>query len=463
MSIVIRRTTTSCGLLVVPLALGLLASACGGDDGDDSPLTGAGTESGDGDGDPTTTGDGDGEPTATGDGDGDPTGDGDGDGDSACAWAWEAVQMKVNGQTHAAYDVAVADDGNFVAVGKVENADDDAWIGMFDPAGELLWEQVVDGGNGPDAALGVTFDQNGDVVLVGRQTGAQHQDLWIQKRSATGAEVWTVVLASEFDGDNEPGGIALAPDGDLVVTGAVRVGDKDLDVWTRKLASSDGAEVWTRTYSGTTDANGFSIDRGIAVDVGSDGSVFVGGSEGVAFDTRDAVVLKYDASGTEQWAINPKADNTAHLHLVTAVAAGPDGEAYAAVARTGNTATFWLNQLSSSGTVGWEMVSEDFVFSAAVDDFIVAGLELADDGSLTVGGRLSAEEIGQGISWSEAWIANVGLDGVGQCIASHTWANTHIIPARTFAYGLAEGPNGAVVVGEVLDGPENYLWVGGFK
>ena len=57
----------------------LVLGACADDGGKTDEA--AGSETGDGDGDPTTTGDGDGDPT-TGDGDGDPTtGDGDGDGD----------------------------------------------------------------------------------------------------------------------------------------------------------------------------------------------------------------------------------------------------------------------------------------------------------------------------------------------------------------------------------------------
>jgi hypothetical protein len=457
--------TTPGSALVPTLALVLLASGCGDDGSADTSMTSTATETGDGDGDPTTTGDGDGDPTTTGDGDGDPTtGDGDGDDESPCAWQWEEVQMKANGQTHAAYDVAVAPNGNFVAVGKLENADDDAWIGMFDPTGTSLWEQVVDSGNGPDAAVGVVFDADGDVVLIGRQTGPANQDLWIEKRSGeTGAVLWSILEASQFEGDNEPGGVGLAPDGDLVVTGAMRVGDQDLDVWTRKLSSDSGATVWTSSYSGSPDQNGFSVDRGLSLDVAADGSVYVGGSEGVNFETREAVLLRYDASGTEQWAINPRADGTAHIHTLAAVAAGPEGEAYVATTRSGNASTFWLNRVSVSGELDWEMIADDFVFAPTVSNFVVAGLDLADDGTLTVGGRLTNEETGQGISGSEAWIANVGLDGVGQCIASRTWENTNIIPARTFGYGFAEGPNGAVVVGEVLNGPQNYLWLGGFK
>src|SRR5690606_20156648 len=334
----------------------------------------------------------------------------------------------------------------------------------LDSTGRILWEQVVDGGNGPDAAVGVTLDQAGDVVLVGRQAGSDNQDLWIEKRSAAaGAVVWTVLEVSEFDGDNEPGDIALAPDGSIVVSGTIRAGNQDSDIWVRKLASTDGSEIWTSTVSGTADANGFSIDRGGPVAVAADGSVYVGGTEGVDFQTREGVLLRYGPDGgAAQWQISPRADGSAHLHEVVAVTAGPDGEGYFVTYQGGNVWSFWLNRVAASGELEWELSHEDFVYHPT-DSWLVAGLAIADDGSLTIGGRLTNEEVGQAISWSEVWIANITLAGVGECIAAHTWENTHIIPARTFGYGLAEGPSGAVVVGEILDGPENYLWIGGFK
>ncbi len=453
------RTFSSLALARVA-ALAALVCACS----DDSVAAEAAdaTETGDGDGDP---GDGDGDDPSAGDGDGEP-GDGDGDGnDSPCGLAWEAVEMKVNGQTHAAYDVAIADDGKFAVVGAIEDLDgidDDAWIALYDASGELVWEQIVDSGNGPDAAVAVTFDQAGDLVLVGRQPGAAHQDLWLEKRSAAaGSVVWTQLEVSQFDGDNEPGDAALAPDGSIVVTGSIRVGDKDLDVWARKL-DGQGAAVWTSSYSGSTDANGFSVDRGGPLAIAPDGHVYVGGSEGVDFETREAVILRFAPDGAQQWAIRPKADGTKHLHEIAALTAGRDGEAYAAIEKNGNVPTFWVSRFSPAGEPVWELAEDVFAY-APTDNWEVEGLALAADGTLSVGGRMTNEEVGQGISWSETWLANVDLDGVGQCLFAHTWQNTNIIPASTYAYGLAEGPGGAVLVGEIVNGPQNYLWVGGFR
>ncbi|KIG19015.1 BNR repeat domain protein [Enhygromyxa salina] len=444
--------------LTLALAAFAPLAGCGGDDGGSdvaNPETTGDGEPGDGDGDP---GDGDGDP-GDGDGDGDP---GDGDGDGPCASTWEQTQMKVNGQVHAGFDVDVAANGEFVVAGRIDNANFDAWIGKFSPSGEQLWSQTVDSG-GVDFASGVVLDDAGDLIVVGSLQGSNGKDLWIEKRSgADGSVDWTTTEVSNFAGDNEPGDVALAPDGTIVVSGTVRMGDQDSDIWVRKLASADGSPSWTATYSGNVDMSGFSIDRGASVSVAPNGSIYVGGELGVNFETREAVVLAYGPEGgAEQWQLSPHATGGAHLHRSVGVAAGPENEVYFAVYQSTGIWRFWVHRASAAGELGWELTEEDFVYSPT-KDWGVAGLAVSDAGLLTIGGSLRNEEIGQGISWSEAWVANLSLTGEGQCIGAHTWKNTHIIPASTYNYGLAEGPSGTVVVGEVRDGPENYLWVGGF-
>ncbi len=386
------------------------------------------------------------------------------DPNAACASTWDATQKQATGKTLAAYGVAVAGDGNFVAVGKLENADDDAWISMFSPSGEPIWTDTVDGGQGKDYAQAVTFDGSGDVVLVGSLDNLANKDLWIEKRSAAdGAIAWTLIEPSDFDGDNLPADIELAGDGSLVMAATLRTGDKDSDIHVRKLASADGSTVWAANFSGVADPNGYSIDRASSVGVAADGSIYVGGEEGVDATTKEGTLLKYgSAGGAEQWRLAPREDGSDHLHEVVAVEGGPEGEAYFVVFEGGDLGGFWLYRASAAGSVEWELSLADFTFEPT-DGWLVSGLDLAEKGTLTIGGRLTNEEVGQAISWSEAWIADIQLDGVGECLSTHTWKNTHVIPASTYAYAFAEGPNGVVAVGEIIDGPENYLWLGGFE
>lgn len=440
--------------LMVVLGVGL-ASGCRGDDADDEAgdeLTGetgdSSSDSGDGD-DDTEAGTDESE-----------TGD---DPNSACAASWDVTAKNASGQIHAGYGVAVADDGNFVVVGKLENTDDDAWIAMFDPSGEVLWEDVVDSGQGKDYGQAVTFDAAGDVVLVGSLSNT-NKDLWIEKRSAAaGAIAWTVIEPSGFDGDNLPGDIALARDGSLVVSATVRAGDQDSDLQLRKLATANGVASWTSSFSGAADANGFSIDRAGPIGIAADGSIYVGVEQGVDAQTKEGALLKFGVDGgTEQWRVAPREDDTDHLHEIVAVVAGPESEAYFVVAQVADPSSFWLYRVAADASIDWELSREEFEFSPT-SGWLVSSLDIADEGSLTVGGRLTNEEVGQAITWSEAWVANVGFDGTRQCLSTHTWKNAHIIPASTFAYGFAEGPNGVIAVGEIIDGPENHLWFGGFE
>src|SRR5690606_34788427 len=77
-----------------------------------------------------------------------------------------------------------------------------------------------------------------------------------------GAQQWVHDFDGPFPGEDELAlGIAVGPDGQPVVSGQVRAGDGDDDVWLRKLEAVDGSEVWTQTYGGTG-SGGFSTDDG---------------------------------------------------------------------------------------------------------------------------------------------------------------------------------------------------------
>ncbi|PRP95388.1 Beta-lactamase [Enhygromyxa salina] len=122
----------------------------------------------------------------------------------------------------------------------------------------------------------MALDDAGDLIVVGSLQGNTNKDLWIEKRSgADGSTAWTVLEVSDFDGDNEPGDVELGADGSIFVSGTVRMGDDDTDVWVRKLSSADGAAAWTATYSGNTDMSGLSIDKGSQLAPAPDGSVYV--------------------------------------------------------------------------------------------------------------------------------------------------------------------------------------------
>lgn len=442
-------------LLFISLSLAL--AACG-DDGASGAEQGESDEVDSGEASSSATSD-------TGESDSPDTGTSEtGDGDVACASGWDVVEKKAFAQTHVGLGVAVASDGRFAIVGKLEDpstSDDDVWLGLFEPDGTALWTEVIDGGAGKDYGQAVAFDAEGNLAWVGSR-GSDDKALWVEKRAADGSVLWSHVEAPQFMGDNLPGDIAIAPDGAIVVSATLRAGDQDSDIALLELAAGDGATQWTTSHSGATDANGFSIDRAGPLAIAPDGSISVGGTEGVDIDTKEAVVLRFGPDGgSPVWQLSPHADGGAHIHDVSALAVGAAGETYFAVDQSGNFATFWIHRADAQGNLEWELPAEVFVFEPT-SEWYVTSLELALDGTLTVAGRLVDEEVGQAISWSEAWVATLGLDGVGQCIASHTWKNAHIIPASTIAYAFAEGPNGAIAVGEVIDGPENYLWFGGF-
>ena len=455
-------------LLCSLLSLGLLGLGCSDDttaiDSDSSEDTNSSSETDESDSSETSDTD-----DSEGDGDGDPTDSGDGDGDDipACSFVWEATQMKLNGQVHAGFDLAVAPDGSLIATGRIEQEqeqDYELWIGKFDPAGEPLWEQTL-AAAGNDYGNGVAVDEAGEVYVVGSLGEGFADNIWVSKRSGSdGSELWAVTRSSEFDGDNLPGGIAFGPEGRLFVSGTVRAGDDDTDIWIGEYSTQDGSLSWSGSFSGQTDPNGFSIDRAGSLSITPQGQAYVGGTEGVNFETREGVLVAFDTKGSSDalWRFAPQANGEAHEHSNSAVLAGPDEEAYVVLRQTSGEWAFWLYRVDASGQIEWELSEQDFVYGTT-DNWDVNGLELRENGQISIGGTLIEEEVGQAISWSEVWVANLTRDGQGQCIESHTWQNENIIPASTFGYGFAEGPGGTAVIGEIRNGPTNYLWVGGYK
>ncbi|NVB39787.1 PQQ-like beta-propeller repeat protein [Pseudenhygromyxa sp. WMMC2535] len=386
-----------------------------------------------------------------------------GEAETPCSLRWEALAMKTNGQTHAAYDVDIADDGTIVTVGLVGNDDNDAWIAVYDAEGELVWEETIDSGMGNDYAEGVAFDAEGDVVFVGSKASAADKELWIERRSvADGSVIWSMSEPSDH-GDNEPGDIALAPDGALLVAAGVYAAAQDRDIQLRKIAVADGSELWTSSYSGELDANGYSIDQVTQLAVAPDGTAYVAGSQAVDYQTREGVLVAFGPDGGEpSWAVSPRASGSAHTHYGTVAAAGPENEGYFVIRQTGANPRSWIYRVSADGQVEWELEDELFEF-APTSNWIFAGLDVAEDDSLTISGRLTNEEVGQSLDWSEVFVANFSRAGEGECMETHTWDNDRIVPASSYGYGMAEGPDGAVVVGEVINGPENYLYIAAFK
>lgn len=150
-----------------------------------------------------------------------------------------------------------------------------------------------------DQAADMTIDAAGNAYVTGTSLGSTGSlDIVTVKYDINGTQVW----ASTFNGvsnDNDAGNdIWLDAAGNVYVTGKCKSSASLEDLVVIKYDNA-GSQQWAMLYSGTANLQ----DEGKNVETDASGNVYVCGYTSVAGNTSDWLVIKYNSSGTQQWAI----------------------------------------------------------------------------------------------------------------------------------------------------------------
>ena len=250
-----------------------------------------------------------------------------------------------------AWSITVTSDGSLFVAGEISgiaqganwdpgtdwhgNGQTDGFVTKFNPNGSTAWTRIISSwpnkpndlsvGSGFDANRYVKVGNDGSVYGLGSTTGSLdnpyplgyrpvpagglEEDAYLIKYNADGSQAWTQMLGvgpQWVQGRNLAMGLAIGPDGTLVVTGSTTQnlngkansgGEGDLFVL--KYAT-DGAVLWTQLYG--TEIS----EEGLGITVGPDGSVYVGGdtwsaSSFVPSGPEDGLLIKYSADGALVW------------------------------------------------------------------------------------------------------------------------------------------------------------------
>lgn len=167
----------------------------------------------------------------------------------------------------------------------------------FAPDGTLLWQRRW-GGTASDQAEAVAVGADGAVYVAGGTNSFGGGGVFVLKFAPDGTLVWQKHWGT---GSEDGQGVAVGPDGDLVVVGTAArpsaVGASDLVVLKVDPA---GALVWQRASAAATNADA----RG-GVTVGADGSIFAAGAtQQVTAAGRavvNALIVKFAADGSLTW------------------------------------------------------------------------------------------------------------------------------------------------------------------
>lgn len=180
----------------------------------------------------------------------------------------------------------------------------DAWVAKFDAEANQQWIKQL-GTEVWDSSKGIATDSQGNVYLTGYTGGnlagkeAQESDAWAIKLDAQGNEIWQKQFGStDHDVSNA---VAVDEQGNVYLAGYTLGGFSNQDktsqasAWLGKL-DAQGETVWIQELGtwGWTEASDLAL--------GSDGSIYVTGSTNSNFLAKsDAWLAKYDAEGNLKW------------------------------------------------------------------------------------------------------------------------------------------------------------------
>ncbi len=403
--------------------------------------------------------------------------------------------------------VSVASDGSVYAAGNIQagnfnfgnsvmssgtNTVSNATLVKYNSSGLAQWAQTVTTGSDQSSFSGVAVASDGSVYAAGY---AGSNGL-LAKYNGSGAAQWTQTVAgSDLSSFSS---IAVASDGSAYAAGNIHgIGTYNFGNGVTAAGPSNGYNLvlvkynssgtaqWAQTVTITGVANESSFN---GVSVASDGSVYTAGyiaGTGTTFNfgnsvtatgvysSGNIVLVKYNSSGTAQWAQTVTA-GPADSFFTSVSAAAPDGSVYAAGYIQGTSTYNFGNSVTATGTAtdGISIVLVKYnssgvaqwaqTVAAASDSSLFFGVSAASDGSVYGAGYIGgsgASNFGNGVTATGTYagenVVLVKYDGSG--VAS--WAHTVTAPPGTsnsFFSGVAVASVGSVYAAGGIQGTGSY-------
>ncbi|HII67837.1 MAG TPA: hypothetical protein HA302_07530 [Thermococcaceae archaeon] len=298
-----------------------------------------------------------------------------------------------------AISVATADNGDSIVAGFTNSFGagyDDAWVLRLDANGNVKWQKTY-GGNDDDLIRAVTTAPNGDIIATGYtySFGAGYSDFWVLRLDENGNVKWQMT----YGGNDEdyPVAIAVAPNGEIIVTGAtLSFGAGGTDVWVLRL-DANGNVKWQKTYGGSADEEAY------AVAVAENGDIIVAGDT-MSFGAggADFWVLRLDANGNIKW---QKAYGGSGDEDAWAIAIVENGD----IIVTGESNSFgagyydaWLLRLDANGNVKWQKT-----YGGIDNDDIARAVLIAENSDLIVAGATYSFSVSE----ADGWVLRLPPDG----------------------------------------------------
>ena len=163
----------------------------------------------------------------------------------------------------------------------------------------VLWEsRFTSSGQSSDIAKKLTIDVAGNVYVTGTSytNSTNGFDIVTIKYNSFGVQQWTAIFNGAGNGLDEARDIKVDNAGNVYVTGFTATTASNFDYITLKYDAA-GTQLWAVSYNGS--ANGF--DEAYALEVDAAGNVYVTGGSDVSSQGSNFMTIKYNTSGVQQW------------------------------------------------------------------------------------------------------------------------------------------------------------------
>jgi uncharacterized delta-60 repeat protein len=299
--------------------------------------------------------------------------------DSEGELLWDRTLDNGDGQLDSGYALTIDPDGNAIVAGFTEPA---AYLVKYSPTGDLLWEREHESHAPWDQWKRVETDAAGNIYALGEiSIGSQPKHLWATKYDPDGNILWEQTYTGTRFYDCYVGGLAIMPDGGVVITGQSWDLPSHISIVTIRYAP-DGTKLWQRLEKA-----GYAHSSGDDVAVDADGNIFVTGYGYNYTYWEDIITLGYSPDGDLLWTqIYAGEDYESQSDYPHAIAVDEAANVFVA-------AHSWGDDSNDYTTIRYSTCAADLNGDAEVDsqDFLVflgawaAGDPLADwngDGSV---------------------------------------------------------------------------------
>ena len=244
--------------------------------------------------------------------------------------------------------VAIDSSGNVYVVGIAWNGSNyDILIIKYNNTGSLLWQRKLSGASSTDVGEGIAVDNLGNVYIVGYTNNALTDNILIAKYNTSGTLLWQTILVGS-SGDYGYG-VAIDSSGNVYITGTTGNGT-DYRIITAKY-DTNGNLTWQRQLTGT---EGYDYGAGSAVDSFGNVYIFALYRNNGSFAP---LIVKYNNSGSLLWQRKLSTGSSFNTNGKKKIAVDSSGNVYIVFSRyiVGSGAyDAIIAKYDTSGTYKWQ-------------------------------------------------------------------------------------------------------------